>query len=199
MRARPIRARRDVVRRLVRLYRWGRHRGLGRPCWYDRQRAEVAGILDGLRFPWEPAPFALGTALDAAAVLSPMVSWETVLDRLPGFLAAVAAGREPDRFHYRRVHRQAVDVLLGRTVPTGPKVSRFARNLRGDPRPVTVDRWAVRAAEGRGARVRSGRHYRQLERDYRAAARLVRAAPSAFQAVVWEVVRGPGEDSGIPA
>jgi hypothetical protein len=126
--------------------------------------------------------------IDAAAVLSPAMRWEDLMARLPAFCAARSAGLPCPRFPgYGRNVRRAWDILGGVGAPSGPKVSRFARNLAGDETPVTVDRWAARAA---GLPESGGRAwYRELEEAYRAAAETVGLPPSRFQAVVWLAVR----------
>lgn len=136
-------------------------------------------------------------AIMAAATLSPAVRWEDLVLRLPDFLRAFVqaarAGRqddvEPPRFPgYRRNVVKAWRILGGlQAKPRGPKVSRFARNLAGDDSPVTVDRWAARAA---GLPESGGRAwYRDLERAYLDAAAVLGMAPSRVQAVLWVAVR----------
>ncbi len=108
--------------------------------------------------------------------------------RLPAFLAAHAARAPlPPMPTYSANVRKAVAVLDGLARPTGPKVSRFARNLAGDASVVTVDRWAARAA---GAPESGGaRWYITIESAYRAAAREARLSPAQFQAVLWVALR----------
>lgn len=149
-------------------------------------------------------------ALNAAAVLSPAVRWEDLVRRLPAFLLAFRRAAElgeerstrPPRFPgYGSNVVKAWRVLAGDREPTGPKVSRFARNLRGDETPVTVDRWAARAA---GLPDGGGRAwYRRIETAYRELARHVGLPPSRVQAILWVAVRsgvvrwGPPVDAGI--
>lgn len=154
-----------------------------RPPWYrvEGERVRAAAAEAGV----DPA-----RAIAAAAVLSPAVRWEDLVRRLPAFLAAFRAdpAAVPPRFPgYRSNVVKAWRVLAGQARATGRKVSRFALNLAGDERPVTVDRWAARAAglpEGGGAA-----WYRRLESSYRVAASVAGLPPSRFQAVLWAAVR----------
>lgn len=127
-------------------------------------------------------------ATDAAAILSPGGRWDDVVARLPAFLRAWRDGAPlPSMPTYGANVRRAALALAGLARPTGPKVSRFARNLAGDPSCVTVDRWAARAAglpEHGGAR-----WYATIELAYTEAARGAGLAPSAFQAVLWIAIR----------
>jgi len=149
--------------------------------WYlaegERIRAMAAELgIDGRR------------ATDAAAALSPAGRWDDVVVRLPAFLRAHRDGAElPPMPTYSRNVRAARAILDGHGAPSGPKVSRFARNLAGDDSCVTVDRWAARAAgmpESGGAR-----WYRAIEGAYLAGARTVALRPSTFQAVLWVALR----------
>lgn len=149
-------------------------------------------------------------AVQAAATLSPACRWEDLMRRFPTFLAAFAgaavAGEQdratPPRFPGYRVNViKAWRILAGLRGPTGPKVSRFALNLAGDDSPVTVDRWAARAA---GLPESGGRAwYRTVEEAYRELARHVGIPPSRVQAILWVAVRdgivrwGPIQDDGI--
>lgn len=157
---------------------------LRREAWYLREGRRIRALAREYGIPEE-------RAIGAAAVLSPAIRWESLMDRLPAFLAAYAAlgpDGEPPRFPgYRGNVRRAWRVLAGLGEPRGPKVSRFARNLAGDESPVTVDRWAARAAglpESGGVA-----WYRRIEEAYRAAARECALAPSAFQAILWIAIR----------
>ena len=127
-------------------------------------------------------------AIDAAAALSPAGRWDSIVSRLLAFYRAVQEGAPPPKMPtYGRNVRAAVAILRGRGAPSGPKVSRFARNLRGDPGCVTVDRWAARAAglpESGGAR-----WYRSIEEAYRSAASVAGIPPSTFQAILWVALR----------
>jgi hypothetical protein len=127
-------------------------------------------------------------AINTAAILSPGGRWEDIVARLPAFLAAARDGRAlPSMPTYSRNVRRAALAVHGLAVPSGPKVSRFARNLAGDPDVVTVDRWAARGAglpEHGGAR-----WYRSIEDGYRAAALAVGETPAQFQAILWVALR----------
>lgn len=148
-------------------------------------------------------------AIMAAATLSPAVQWETLVRHLPAFLRAFRdaaergehAGRPPSFPGYGQNVRKAWSILAGAREPTGPKVSRFALNLAGDHSPVTVDRWAARAA---GLPDSGGKGwYRQVERACRQLASHVGLPPSHVQAILWVAVRegivawGPIRDGGI--
>lgn len=96
------------------------------------------------------------------------------------------------------VQRECAQILAG-TPPTraisGPKRVAFYRNIMGQTAPVTVDRWAARAALGcdedtaRRLLNRSG-GYESIATMYREAARALRISPRDLQAIVWIQVRG---------
>lgn len=176
---------------------------LARPAWYlaegerVRAAARAAGVDEH-------------RAVMAAATLPPAVRWEDLVRRLPAFLrafrlAAVLGIQDTARIPrfpgYRSNVLKAWRILAGDHGPRGPKVSRFALNLAGDESPVTVDRWAARAA---GLPELGGTAwYRRIEEAYRSAARALRLPPSRLQAVLWVAVRerivlwGPVRDDGI--
>lgn len=154
--------------------------------WYAREGDRIRAMA---RERGIPALRAIG----AAAALSPAGRWDEVLARLPVFMDAVRTGSAlPAMPTYSRNVRAAVAILRGERdwIPSGPKVSRFARNLAGDPSIVTIDRWAARVA----GRPESGgaRWYRELEHAYLAAAAAVGLAPSTFQAILWVAARDYG-------
>lgn len=158
-------------------------------------RAEPWYAAEGRRIRAMAAELGLdpGRCIMAAAILSPAGRWDDVVARLSSFLRAWRDGLAlPSMPTYGANVRRAAAALAGLALPSGPKVSRFARNLAGDPSCVTVDRWAARAA---GLPDHGGAPwYRAIERAYTAAARAVGLAPSQFQAVLWVAVR----DGTIP-
>ncbi len=157
----------------------------------DLATAEPWYVLEGRRLRSLAAELELpaGTVIDAAAVLSPAVRWESLVDRLPAFARAARDRAPMPSFPgYGRNVRKAFRMLQGSGErPTGPKVSRFARNLAGDPSCVTVDRWAARAA---GLPDHGGAPwYRAIEEGYRLAARAAGLPPSTLQAGLWIAIR----------
>lgn len=91
-----------------------------------------------------------------------------------------------------RVRRECQAILDG-AKPTdaiaGPKRVNFYRNIIGDERAVTVDRWAARAADAEGLLARKG-GYETIADMYRKAADAIGITPRELQAIVWTQVRG---------
>lgn len=162
---------------------------LERPPWYRVEGERIRSIARG-------AGVDPHRAIMVAATLSPACRWESLMDRLPAFLRAFRQAADaglqdrvdPPRFPgYRSNVLKAWRILAGDHGPRGPKVSRFALNLAGDDSPVTVDRWAARAA---GLPDGGGRAwYRQVEAAYRQVAARIGRPPSLVQAALWVAVR----------
>ena len=73
----------------------------------------------------------------------------------------------------------------------GAKVRAFYRNLSGDLDAVTIDAWAMRAADGTDPKgTPTPDLYAAYAVAYTVAATVVGLAPAVFQAVVWCAVRG---------
>ncbi len=146
------------------------------PCWYDVEGARIRRLARAVGQDE-------GRVLLATAILSPATRWEYLLARLPAFLVDPLTPMPT----YGRNRRLARAALEGASVPTGPKVSRFARNLSGDHSCVTIDRWAARAAGyPESGRVR---WYRALESAYQGAAERAGRSPAHFQAILWLAIR----------
>jgi hypothetical protein len=136
-----------------------------------------------------------------ASCLSPAVRWESLIERLPAFLAAFRADplAEPPTFPgYRANLHKAYRILRGLATlqPTAPKTYRFWRNLMGDVDVATVDRWAVRIAlkggtpEGEnGSTPISQADYLALEAAYAGAADDLGTTIPQVQAITWARAR----------
>jgi len=70
----------------------------------------------------------------------------------------------------------------------GPKVSRFAANLKGNLDVVTIDVWICRAY-GIKHKALTPSIYARLERKIRQDARRCNATPAGYQAVIWYAIR----------
>lgn len=85
---------------------------------------------------------------------------------------------------------QARDALdRGFDALTGPKTSRFARNIAGDRESVTVDVWAARVAGLDEDLLQRVGAYDAVEHAYRLAARRRGVDPATIQATTWIVAR----------
>ncbi len=71
---------------------------------------------------------------------------------------------------------------------SGPKVSRFAENLKGNLDTVTIDTWICRAY-GIDSNKLSSSLYRRLERKIQTDAKKAGTTPADYQAVLWYAVR----------
>jgi hypothetical protein len=77
--------------------------------------------------------------------------------------------------------------LQGRPIH-GPKVSRFALNLKGNLDVVTIDVWICKAY-GMAPKALTGKLYKRLEAKIRKEAKACNATPAGYQAVLWYAVR----------
>lgn len=130
------------------------------------------------------------------AHLSPQLQWSR---NLAAAVELLATGRKLPGVmsHSFRAASAALESSDPLATLTGPKVSRFARNILGDTEAVTVDVWACRVAlPGREdlplILARKG-VYEALEHCYRLAARREGVAPVTMQAATWIVARNGRE------
>lgn len=70
----------------------------------------------------------------------------------------------------------------------GPKVSRFALNLKGNLDVVTIDVWICKAY-GIDPNALTGKLYKRLEAKIRKEAKACNATPAGYQAVLWYAIR----------
>lgn len=126
----------------------------------------------------------------AAAVVSPRVPWEMVLERLPDLIQ----GRRTPFFgaNVGKARRLLAGEPLSEVVDptTSPKVWDFARNLLGDSRAAVVDVWAARVA-GLGDPSSPAR-YRQIQAAYDLASVRLGVDPATVQWVTWVGARDHG-------
>ena len=158
--------------------------------WYAAAR-EAAALI----YPERP-----DIAAKVIAQLSPRCQWSTNVQWASAIVTAARNGQECPSVHTKAMRSAAWAFATGtrQDAPTGPKISRFYRNIMGDMSCATVDVWAARAAEG--SRVKrdangqevapTGTRYAAIERAYIRAADIAGTSPSMMQAVTWIVVRG---------
>jgi hypothetical protein len=191
-----------IAKRLVRAYNrttdTERVAGL---AWYGRAADIVTNMAETYGHPRE-------TIAALIAALSPMNRWQSNLAGAETCLRLHAAG-EPATAAYGRTGtvngnvRKAWRILDGDLAAlSGPKVTAFAANLRGDVGFLTLDTWAVRVAvgyshaehfrSGEGA-AQPGKHRGALTRGYRMAADRVGLPVAHLQAVLWVHIRGAAD------
>ena len=85
-------------------------------------------------------------------------------------------------------HLPNVIRALQRRPINGPKVSRFAENLKGNLDVVTVDIWMCRAY-GIDDKDLTPTLYRRLEKRIQSDAKKANATPAGYQAVLWYAIR----------
>lgn len=141
-------------------------------AWYDRA-AQAAEYI------WPQDP---NRAAGVIAALSPRCQWATNVMWAAQVIDAAQSGAACPRVHTLTQRRIAWAIATGGdplTLLTGPKVSRFYRNITGDHSVVTVDVWAARVAEGRNVKGSPrGARYDAIERAYQNAARARRDDPA---------------------
>ena len=155
-------------------------------AWYDRAADAARTIL-----PSDPE-----RAAGVIAALSPRCQWRINLAWAAAVIEAAESGADCPSVHTRTMRAQAWRIANGEpalSVLGGPKVRAFYSNIIGNTDRVTVDVWALRAADPGETRVPSGRLYDLTERAYIEAARIVGVAPRDLQAAVWVHVRGAAE------
>lgn len=140
------------------------------------------------------------TSAAVCAVLSPRIPWAENIKALRLFHTAAAQGLRvpPSNVAGLRanVERAWYIAQTGDVSPvSGPKVTSFYANLRGDFSRVTLDIWAARAA---GIPEELHNHldrarYVHLSQSYARVAALTGHAPAVLQAIVWVAIRGKHE------
>jgi len=136
--------------------------------------------------------------------------WELFVDILAATSPRMAAKKNwrmateiVAAYRHRDVKPAAFGDVLGRLMPAhlinviralqgrpinGPKVSRFAANLKGDLSVVTIDVWICKAY-GIPHTALTPRLYVRLEKAIRRDAKACNATPAGYQAVIWYAVR----------
>jgi len=132
--------------------------------------------------------------VDILAATSPRQSVKRNWRQSAALLAAyIDRGIKPKRFgdllakcmpaHLNNVIR----ALQGRPI-MGPKVSRFAENLKGNLDAVTIDTWILQAYGIPESKLTT-RLYRRLEAKIQADAKKRGILPADFQALIWYAIR----------
>lgn len=112
-----------------------------------------------------------------AAIVAAYIDRENRPKRFGDLLAGIMSS------HTNNVIR----ALQGRPL-SGPKVSRFAENLKGNLDAVTIDVWICKAY-GIEHKQLTPILYRRLEKRIQRDAKRTNAAPAAYQAVLWYAIR----------
>ena len=164
--------------------------------WYslaERQMRDIA--REG------PVGFGSNRAAAVFAALSPRTQWAVNLRGAYSFAKFAQLGLPeppPMGLFHSRAKAWAIAQLEVHPsrVLAGPKVTRFWKNLSGDPDPVTVDIWMARAVGVDEDKI--SRDYSMIERAYQKAAETLSIEPRQLQAIVWLHVRGwkPGDPAG---
>lgn len=153
--------------------------------WYGRAQSAASAML-----PADPE-----RAAGVIAALSPRCQWRTNLAWAAAVIQAAESGEACPAVHTRTMRAQAWRIANGEPaldVLNGPKVRAFYSNIVGDTSAVTVDVWAMRAADP-SMEALSARAYALTARAYREAAGIIGVAPRDLQAAVWVHVRGAAE------
>lgn len=157
--------------------------GLG---WYELAR-DIADSFDGVT---------REQGAGVIAAMSPMMSWGANITIARRLIARYVAGKpQPlSGFGLGANVAKAWAILRGEAplvVLRAPKTRSFYQNIMGDPDAVTIDRWAVRAAEGDPTHpgTVSNAQYGRYADAYREAAVELDVHPRELQAAVWVYYR----------
>lgn len=120
------------------------------------------------------------------AALSPRTTWSR---NVAGAVLLFAEDEILPGLIGRNVETAREAQAYGFDALTGPKTSRFARNIAGDRESVTVDVWACRVADLDEDLLGRKGAYDAVEHAYRLAARRRGVDPATMQATTWIVAR----------
>jgi len=143
-------------------------------CWYTESRATIEKLFgdDADLF------------CDLLAATSPRkqvkANWRVALR----VYNAYKAGTEIPRTGLMPAHTQNVMRALRGHELSGPKVSAFAANLKGDHSRVTIDVWVLRYFKIGKKRI-TAKQYIELEKKIQRLARRHKLSPAAYQAKIW--------------
>lgn len=163
--------------------------------WYARAESAARALAAGTA-----GAITVDRAAGALAALSPRVSWSQNLRGAALMVDAAAAGRPAPRVAGVGSNRAKAWAIL--TAPAvapldilrGDKVRAFYRNITGDVDAVTIDIWAMFAADGRALPAHrmglTAHEYARYAGAYRAAAGARGTDPRTMQATVWVATRG---------
>lgn len=168
-------------------------------AWYDRAQKVAAAL----------SPDNPRMAAGVIAALSPRQKWSVNVAQAARMIDAAMAGDQCPAVGMLGNRRKAWAIANGANPEhelSGPKVRAFFANITGDHSAVTIDAWAIRAADGdwqdwqersrAGARKVSapvGNRYTDAALAYAETAEIVGLSPRDFQAAVWIHVRGAAE------
>lgn len=164
---------------------------IGEGCaWYDDRAPSVIRRL------MADHGQSMGLTAGVLAACNVNTSWKGSITMASKMLAKIAAG-EPITCGHLTTVCKAVQRIAEGEKPTEvlkhwPKIVRFYRNMTGNLDPVTIDRWAARAAGAEHMLGRAG-GYEAIELAYQDAAHEVGLPPAMCQAVVWVAIRGSAE------
>lgn len=170
---------------------------IGEGCaWYDDRAPKVIRSL----MAEHGTPLGLTAGVLAACNVN--ASWKGSITLASKMLRKIANGEAVTDGHLstvvERVRRMANGERPTTVLADWPKIVRFYRNMTGNFVPVTVDRWAARAATGlspqEAAKLlgRAGA-YEAIEAAYQDAANEVGLAPAECQAILWIAIRGAAD------
>jgi len=102
---------------------------------------------------------------------------------------AFKAGKEFDEAGYMPAHLSNIKRVLSGESLSGPKVTRFYKNLMGDDNAVTLDTWMIRFLTDGEKETVSEKEYKRLERNFKRTAKRYGYTPAELQAIVWIAYR----------
>jgi hypothetical protein len=132
--------------------------------------------------------------VDLLAATSPRQSIKRNWRQTAAILAAYITRQEKPKQFGRIIenvmysHLPNVIRALQRRPINGPKVSRFAENLKGNLQVVTIDVWICKAY-GIDQKKLTSALYNRLEKKIQADAKRAKTTPAGLQAVIWYAIR----------
>ena len=145
-------------------------------CWYSESRKTIETMFgdDADLF------------CDLLATTSPRKQVKTNWRVAVRVYEAHKAGLEIPRTGLMPAHIGNIERALAGRELSGPKVSAFAANLKGDHNRVTIDVWVLRYFKISKKRI-SVKQYVELEKKIQRLARRHHLSPAAYQAKIWAV------------
>ena len=131
---------------------------------------------------------------DLLAAISPRVSvkknWKFAIDIMDNYLDRENRSDKLGDSLAKLMPAQLINTIraLQRRPIKGPKVSRFAANLKGLLSDVTIDVWICRAYNIDQKKL-TELQYKKLEKLIRKQAKVIGLKPAEYQAVIWTMIR----------